>query len=176
MGFVDDALVVEQVDERYWRLREPMTYLGARERFDVPAGFDTDFASVPRLVVWLLPTYGDYTKAAILHDYLWDAGVVSRRDADGLFRRSMRELGVSVARRWMMWAAVRLASGMSGATAREWLAFALVAPLSLAFVLVPAVTVQVFLVLFWLVELIVWAVTRGAGSGRSRPRLQNRAA
>lgn len=38
---------------------------------------------------------GVYTRSAILHDYLLQTGVVPVRDADGLFRRSMRELGVS---------------------------------------------------------------------------------
>ena len=34
--------------------------------FEVPAGFDTDFASVPTPFTWLVPRYGLYTKAAIL--------------------------------------------------------------------------------------------------------------
>lgn len=170
VGFVRGSLVVEQLDATFWRLREPVVYQGARETFEVPAGFRTDFASVPRLVVWLLPRYGVYTRAAILHDYLVENAAVSRADADGLFRRSMRELGVSAPRRWMMWAAVRAASGMAGASASEWLAFLLVAPPALLFVAVPAVTVQVFLVLFWVVELVAWALRRVRGRPSPPPR------
>lgn len=168
MTFSGDV-VVRQVDAKVWELHEPLTYTGRRDTFVVPAGFPTDFATVPRSVVWLLPTYGDYTKAAILHDYLWCTGATSRADADGLFRRAMRELGVSVPRRWMMWAAVRTVSLMRGATARDWAAYLLVALLSLPFVVVPAVVIQVWLLVFWVVELAFWLGRRRAGGDEPRP-------
>ena len=87
-----------------------LTYRG-KEEFVVPTGMRTDFASVPPRVRWFLPRYGRYTKAAILHDYLWRhrgrrrdrRGQPPRRD--GLFRRVMRELDVPFLRRWIMWAA-----------------------------------------------------------------------
>lgn len=175
MTFSGDV-VVRQADPELWELTEPLTYTGNRDRFVVPVGFLTDFASVPRLVVWLLPTYGDYTRAAILHDYLWRTDAVSRADADGLFRRAMRELGVSAPRRWMMWAAVRTASRMRGATAGDWLAYLLVAPPSLAFVAVPAVVVQIWLLLFWCVELVFWLGRRTAGHAEPRPPVPLRTA
>jgi hypothetical protein len=177
MVFVDGDVVVRQVDAKQWELREPVVYQGARETFTVPTGFRTDFASIPRLVVWLIPRYGLYTRSAILHDYLCKTEVVDRADADGLFRRSMRELGVSIPRRWMMWAGVRLASRMSHADVKQWLAFLVVAPLSLAFVAVPALVVQVFLLLFWVIELAFWLVHRAVSKQRPpAPRLQVRTA
>lgn len=36
----------------------------------IPVGFKTDFASVPRLLSWLILPFGKYSKAAIIHDYL----------------------------------------------------------------------------------------------------------
>jgi Protein of unknown function (DUF1353) len=58
---------------------------------------ETDFASVPRVFVWFLPRYGRYTKAAILHDYLWreavPAGKLRLAEADVIFRHAMHELG-----------------------------------------------------------------------------------
>ncbi|MGK8465651.1 DUF1353 domain-containing protein [Nocardia cyriacigeorgica] len=154
MPFSDGGIVVEELDERFWQVAEPLEYHGATERFVVPAGFRTDFASVPRPVVWLIPRYGAYTKAAILHDYLLSSGVVSAADADGIFRRTLGELGVSVPRRWMMWAAVRFASRLRGATAGDIARFLLVAVLFLA------VPVTVYLILFWFIELIAWAIHR----------------
>ena len=59
-----------------------------------------------------------------------------------------------------MWAGVRLASRMSNADVKQWLAFLVVAPLGLAFVAVPALVVQVFLILFWVIELAFWLVHR----------------
>lgn len=95
-------------------LLEALTYQGQQDTFVVPEGFETDFASVPRILVWLIPRYGKWTKAAILHDWLWREAIpkrlVSPPDADGLFRRVLRELDVPIIKRWMMWAAVRWGS------------------------------------------------------------------
>lgn len=162
-------VVVRQVDEVNFDIVEPLEYSGNTDRFTVPEGFRTDFASVPRAFVWLMPRYGTYTPAAILHDHLVAERLVSRRDADGLFRRAMRELGVSLPRRWGMWAAVRSASLMSGATPGEWAQFLLVAVLWVPFVAVPAVVVQVWLFAFWLIEGAFWVAGRCAGKRSAQP-------
>lgn len=173
MAFIEGEIVVAQVDASTWALREPVVYAGNVDTFTVPAGFLTDFASVPRIFVWLLPRYGDYSKAAILHDWLLREAPISRADADGLFRRSMRELGVSLARRWMMWAAVRAASGMAGATAGDWVRFGLVAPPAIVYLIIPGLVVQTWLLLFWLVELLAWLAERLVGKRGPRPHLQS---
>ncbi|MFR9753090.1 DUF1353 domain-containing protein [Nocardia sp. 004] len=160
MSFVGIGPVVEGIDAEFWRVTEPLIYRGATEEFVVPVGFRTDFASVPRALVWLIPRYGIYTRAAILHDYLLRSQVVSVAAADGIFRRSMRELGVSMPRRWMMWAAVRAAHGLRGASIADIARFVLVAVPSVLFLAVPAVVVTVFLILFWMVELAFWAGRR----------------
>ena len=111
MPFQSPSLTVRRVDDCRWAVVEELVYRGARDRFVVPAGFLTDFATVPRVVVWLIPRFGRYTLAAILHDWLCTeglrSGVVTSREADGLFRRVMRESGVPVLRRWLMWCGVR---------------------------------------------------------------------
>ena len=111
MPFGPGSLTVRRVDAYRWALVEELVYLGRRDRFVVPAGFRTDFATVPRPVTWLVPRFGAYTLAAILHDWLITeglrTGVVTSREADGIFRRVMRESGVPVLRRWLMWTGVR---------------------------------------------------------------------
>ncbi|MGK8490682.1 DUF1353 domain-containing protein [Nocardia asiatica] len=169
MAFVGGGPVVEELDARFWRVTEPLVYRGATEEFVVPAGFRTDFASVPRALVWLIPRYGVYTRAAILHDYLLSSKAVSVADADGIFRRSLHELGVSLPRRWMMWAAVRAAHRLRGASAGEIALFVVVAVPSVLFLAVPVTVVTVFLVLFWLVELVFWAVSRVARRTEAPP-------
>jgi hypothetical protein len=109
--FEVEDVVVRTLDDEHWAVVEPLVYRGARDRFVVPAGFRTDFATVPRVVVWLVPRFGRYTAAAILHDWLVTVGIatgaVTAREADGVFRRVMRESGVPVVRRWLMWCGVR---------------------------------------------------------------------
>jgi hypothetical protein len=109
--FEPGTLVVRRVGPNTWALVDDLVYQGRRQRFVVPAGFRTDFASVPRVVTWLVPRFGAYTLAAILHDWLCREGIrsgaVSPPEADGIFRRVMRESGVRVLLRWMMWAGVR---------------------------------------------------------------------
>ena len=111
MPFEPGSLTVRRVDAERWALVDDLVYVGRWERFVVPAGFRTDFATVPRVVTWLVPRFGAYTLAAILHDWLVSEGIrrgaVSAREADGIFRRVMRESGVPVLRRWLMWAGVR---------------------------------------------------------------------
>lgn len=110
-GF-DRAAVCEQLSRRWWRLVFDLRYADGLVEFTVPAGTVTDFASVPKVLLWFATRSGSYTRAAILHDYLWnvlveEANELSHREADRVFRHALRLAGVSSPRRWVMWAAVR---------------------------------------------------------------------
>lgn len=107
----------------------PIEYDGRDEKFIIPEGFVTDLASVPRLFTVAIPRYGTYTRAAILHDMLCvrsHQGLFNRHDADGIFRRVLREEGVGKVLRACLWAGVRMGGRMSDATAKEWLQVILV--------------------------------------------------
>ena len=178
----DSDVVVRELDAVRWRLVEALVYTGAKESFTVPAGFETDFASVPTAFGWLLPRSGRYTKAAVLHDYLCKeskAGRFDRDDADGIFRRTMRELDVPFLRRWLMWAAV--------ASATTWLhrrhllrrlftartvQILLVAVPGATFFLVPFAVVTIWGALFWLAEAVAYVILRAVGQRRpNAPRV-----
>jgi hypothetical protein len=124
IGFPDGPQVdVRELGATSWSVLRQFTYYATSEVFDVPANQRTDFASVPRAFVWFIPTYGCYTKAAILHDHLCDLsreGKFHRRDADGLFRQAMRTLGVPLMRRWIMWAAVRWGAVGTADGRKDW--------------------------------------------------------
>lgn len=111
--------VVRRVDPVRWELVRPLTYNGKAQTFVVPAGYITDFASVPWFVQWFIPRTGVWTLAAVLHDFLITdcipAGVINPRDTDGMFRRVLREEGTGFARRWLMWAGVRFAAPFNAA-------------------------------------------------------------
>lgn len=158
------ALVAQQVGDVDWRLVEPLVYAGHTEEFVVPAGSETDFASVPDVFQWLIPRTGRYTKAAVLHDYLWrhlDSVGIPRSDADGIFRRAMAELGVPFLRRWLMWAAVR-ATSLAKSRFRDrpsdlWRVLLLVLFPGLL-VLGGGLVVALLLLGFWLLEVVTAAV------------------
>lgn len=74
----------------------------------VHAGFETDFASVPRLplMYWL---FGDTAhEAAVVHDFLYRHSKVSRSTADAVLREASEAAKVPAWRRWGMWAGARL--------------------------------------------------------------------
>jgi hypothetical protein len=110
------ALHVEALDDSRWKLLSPLVYLSARLKrsLAVPAGFVTDFASVPRMpfVYWLLG--GKATREAVVHDFLYRRGSgVSRADADAIFVEAMEATGQSAWRRSLMWSGLRLGGGSS---------------------------------------------------------------
>lgn len=128
-GAFDSELSVIAHGPSTWMVLAPLIWTGTKgDTFTVPVGFRTDFATVPRFLHWLISPYGAYTRAAVLHDWLlgeladWTirrrgfiqsapvtpSPPANSRDCDGIFRRVMQDLGVPWAKRWIMWAAVRV--------------------------------------------------------------------
>ena len=97
------------------RLRE----LGERV-IEVPQGFETDFASVPRFFWRVVPPWGRYSPAAVVHDYLYCAGKVTRAEADRAFLTIMQRLGVPAWKRSIMYWAVRWFGGLAWEGCRKW--------------------------------------------------------
>jgi Protein of unknown function (DUF1353) len=172
--FTGDVVVRELRDDdgSRWQLVEPLSYMGRDQLFEVAAGFTTDFASVPQALTWLVPRYGRYTKAAILHDFLWQRcreGRFDWADADGILRRAMRELDVPFLRRWLMWGAVRLAGIVTRSPSSLWTqggaalaALVVVTTLGIAYVAVPLAVVVAFTVVFAAAEAVVWVGLKAA--------------
>lgn len=68
----------------------------------IPAGFVTDYASVPRGLHWLIPPDGPYAKAAVLHDYLYATGIYSRSISDGIFKQAMSETSIPLTYQYIL--------------------------------------------------------------------------
>lgn len=78
-------------------------------RFEIPAGFIFDFASVPRFAQGFYPKAGMLTDVpALIHDWLYATKIVDRKTADKLFYDAMLNLGVRKSKAWIMYRAVRL--------------------------------------------------------------------
>ena len=76
-------------------------------KITVPVGFETDFASVPRIFWRIVPPWGKYSPAAVVHDFLYSSKIVDRKKADNIFLELMEHLGVSKWKRSVMYRAVR---------------------------------------------------------------------
>jgi hypothetical protein len=96
---------------RRFVLTEPMdcTIEGCKriKSVQVPAGFDHDFASIPRALTIFIPKLGRYNRPAILHDYLYRMAPVDKETADLIFKAAMEYTGVSRGRRGLISWAVR---------------------------------------------------------------------
>ncbi len=120
-AFTGELTVTElAVNWRLWRLEQALVYeigaLGSGKSIEVPVKFVTDGTTVPRILWSFLPTWGSYSRAAVVHDYLCNrlnSGiphplVPDRRRADAVFYEAMKVCGTSLPVRFVMWAAVRL--------------------------------------------------------------------
>jgi hypothetical protein len=95
---------------KIYRLKEPLSYITdipTTHMIKVPSGFESDGASVPRAFWRLFPPSGQYTAAAILHDWLCIKKPVSSKDAARIFLEAMENLGVPRRVRYPMYWAVR---------------------------------------------------------------------
>jgi hypothetical protein len=96
-----------------WTLLAPLAYdsdlLG--RIVTVPAGFVTDFASVPRLPIFYLAEGGKGNKAAVVHDWLYSSQAVDRKTADQVLREALICSGYSRATAAVFYAAVRIGGG-----------------------------------------------------------------
>ena len=121
------------LDTRYlptsdnWSVLTPFTYFvgheDSNERIDIPAGFVTDGASVPQPFWSIIPPWGQYGQAAVVHDFLCEhlftkvSGVptkITRKRADQIFLEAMEVLQVPAWKRLSMYAAVRAYATLTG--------------------------------------------------------------
>jgi len=163
MAFVTKDIEVRVVDDTTWELLKDVVYKDTDTEYRVPVGYRTDFASVPRATSWLYPRTGAYSAAAIVHDWLitdmLPTGYVASNHVDFVFRNAMKELGVPFARRWVMWAGVRL--GAIGNRRRRpgslktFPLVLLVMLVSSPVVLPPSLVVQAMTSLLWVASLFV---------------------
>jgi len=110
-------LHVSRFKDRIWFLTKPIGWKpegAASERYqplEVPTGFVTDFASIPRLFWSLLPPDGEYTYPAIIHDYLYWTQDRPREEADEILKIGMQEFGIRASIVTAIYSAVRVGGG-----------------------------------------------------------------
>lgn len=96
-------------NNRAFVLLEPLIYkIGTSNiQLVVPAGFVTDYASIPSKLWSLYSPHDQYSRAAIVHDYLYWARLCTREQSDNLFMIAMKESEVPTATRNVVYLGVR---------------------------------------------------------------------
>jgi hypothetical protein len=99
-AFTENLIVSPLPNGKTWVLRKEFSYdvgeESSGETIKVPAGFITDFASVPRVFWTLFPKWGKYGNAAVIHDYLYwvQESKYPKKRADEIFLEGMLVLNV----------------------------------------------------------------------------------
>lgn len=110
-SFTQSLLVSPLPDGGRWVVRGEFGYdVGEKDsgdRISVPIGFVTDFASIPRMFWKILPKWGKYGNAAVIHDYLYWEGIRPRKECDDIFLEGMEVWYVPLWIRYPMYWAVR---------------------------------------------------------------------
>jgi uncharacterized caspase-like protein len=106
--FEGDVVARFLPDGRNMRLEKPVSYVDPNgQRWDVPAGTETDGASIPR-VLWMShpPFTGKYRPAAVIHDYYCRTKSRDWRSTHRTFYFAMLAAGVEDRTAKLMYAAV----------------------------------------------------------------------
>jgi Protein of unknown function (DUF1353) len=98
-------------DMGYWFLIENLVWSSPHtlpSEVDIPRGFVTDFASVPRIFWSIFPPIGTYGLPAIMHDWLYWTQPVSRKMADEIFDVAMKDMRTPLWKRVAIYGSLRV--------------------------------------------------------------------
>ena len=97
-SFTDTLLVEPTADGEKWIIRREFDYyVGSELSTDiihVPEDYVTDFASIPRFLWSVLPPFGKYSQAAVVHDILCDNHTRPSEETHDIFLEAMEVLNV----------------------------------------------------------------------------------
>lgn len=105
--FRGELTVSPYPDGKTWYLDQPFAYVRDGGEIAIPAGFETDWASVPQALQNVFPRWDVYGPAAVVHDWLYWNQQTTRAEADGIFMEAMEVLAVVSWKRWALYGAVR---------------------------------------------------------------------
>lgn len=117
MNYFPDKLRLEDAGmrrgSRVFRLESLFRYCSSLGMIEVPAGTETDGASVPRVFWSIFDPFGEYFGAAVIHDFLYSSGNLqfTRAESDLIFKEAMFNVGVPWYRREVIYQAVRIFGG-----------------------------------------------------------------
>lgn len=112
---VSGSLHVLRFKDPYWCLTKPIAWVPNpgqnADRVDVPVGFVTDLASIPRAFWTFLPRDGVYTFPALVHDFLYWKQDRPRDVADQIFKWGMEDFSIGAVTINAIYGSVRAGGG-----------------------------------------------------------------
>ena len=111
------AMAASGKTEQQYTLTSPLRYVSRiAGRIEVPAGFVTDFASIPALARgYVAPGDPCIEYPSVVHDYLYDrrgklpnGRALTRQECDAVLAEAMARCGARWAQRQIVYAAVRV--------------------------------------------------------------------
>lgn len=127
LGIAYSPYASKALGKQLWVVKKDFNFfLDAEQnlRVVVPRGYLSDGASVPRPFWSIVPPWGDYGQAAVMHDWLceylrvWNTKEakyekITRSQADNYFNDAMRALDVKTSTRRIMYGAVKAYSHLA---------------------------------------------------------------
>jgi hypothetical protein len=112
MPFLNNLSILAIRGTNYYTLLSPLVYEHNGKVYTAPAGFKTDFASIPKLLHGIIDeSEADIRDAAVIHDFLYTEKSIPRKEADKVLYIAMRELGASMIKAGIVYNFVRLFGG-----------------------------------------------------------------
>lgn len=106
--FEGRVLLEKLPGSRDWRVAAGFLFVSSTGLVvEVPSGFVTDGASIPRVMWWLFPPAGGYMNAAVVHDACYRLHKTNRAEADWILYEAMGVLGCWWVTRAVFWLALR---------------------------------------------------------------------
>lgn len=111
------AQLEDEEDGCHAKLLQTLTYTTLDGwTISVPAGFPTDYASIPRLLTWLIPPRGVYNRPSFVHDFLYHYAPVdpttgrycTQARADSILREACENCDDRFTQRWAIYLGLRL--------------------------------------------------------------------
>lgn len=104
---IDHEIDIKRIGARRAIVLRDTTLFGV----DIPQGFKTDAASVPRLFWWIISPYTEALYAAVVHDFQLSVdgkNAKRRKRIDQMFYYNLRDSGINLPRSYAAYLGVRI--------------------------------------------------------------------
>ena len=102
-----NTLQVKQLPNERWEITQPLTFYSSFGFISIPAGFDTDFCSIPRIPIVYSWLGNRFQAAGAVHDYIYRFKMFPRSICDDILAEAAAALGATGLEQNTIWLGVR---------------------------------------------------------------------